>query len=134
MAANRIGNAADGRKPVLPRERRPRGIRRTRRGDGRFHVLAVAFLKRAERDARVDGAAVVELRVRLQVRAVDVEKMLAAEGLRCVCDGGVQLAMQIFERVASKRRVGDLGSHMYFGSAVGSVRLQPDLGPSNHWN
>ena len=84
VMANRVRDAADGREPVLPRERGPCGIRRARGGDGRFHVLAMAFLKRAEHDARVDGAAIVELRVRFEVRAVDVEKMLAPERLRRV--------------------------------------------------
>ena len=122
VVANRIGDAAHVREPVLPRERGPCGIRRARRGDRRLHVLAIAFLKRAEGDARVDGAAIVELRIRLEVLAVDVEKMLAPERLWRGGDGGVQLAMKLFERVASKRRVGDLGSHDLLSQVS---RLQP---------
>ena len=84
-------------------------------------MLAVAFLKRSERDTRVDGAAVVEVGVGFEVLAVYVEKMLAPERLRRGCDGGVQLAMQFIERIATERRVSDLGCHMCFGRA----RLQP---------
>src|SRR5688500_13216394 len=74
-------------------------------------MLTVTFLKRAENDARVDRTAVVELRVRLDLFAVDIEKMLPRERLRRTRDSRVQLAMQIVERVAAKRGVGDFGSH-----------------------
>ena len=47
----------------------------------------------------------------LTMLAVDVEEMLAAERLRGAGDGFVERAMEIFQRVAAKRRVGDLGRH-----------------------
>ena len=65
-------------------------------------MLSRAFLKRAQGDAGVDRAAVVELRVGFEVLAVYVEKVLAAECLRCGGDRGVELAMQVFERVAAQ--------------------------------
>jgi hypothetical protein len=57
----------------------------------------VAFLEVTDHDAGVDRAAIVESLVGLQVFAVDVEKVLAAERSGGFCDRLVELAVQILE-------------------------------------
>ncbi len=97
VVANRVRHLVDVREAILPRPRGPGGIRRTRRVDGRLHVLARAFLEVTDDDAGVDRAAIVESLVGLQVFAVDVEKVLAAERAGDLCDRLVELAVQILE-------------------------------------
>src|SRR5687767_15243280 len=115
MRTNGIGDTTHVPDSVLPRESGPSGIRGTRRGDRGLHVFAVAFLERAQRDACVDRAAIVELRIRFEVLTVDVKKMLEPERLWRAGDGRIQLAMKVFEGVPPERRVCDFGCHEILG-------------------
>ena len=124
MGADGIGDSLHVRKSLLPRQSSPLGIRRARSGHRSFHVLARALLKAPEDDAGVNRAAILELRVGFEMFAVDEEQMFAVERLRGGGDGGVEFAMELFERVAAKRCVRDFGGH-------GSVRPAPSLNRSN---
>ena len=115
MSADGIGDAAYVRQSFSPWPRRPLRIRCAGSRNRGLDVLARARLKASEDDAGVNRAAILELRVGFEVFAVDVEQMFAVERLRGGGDGGVEFAMELFERVAAKRCVRDFGGHGVFG-------------------
>src|SRR5206468_2499251 len=59
--ANAVGGLLHQRHALAPRTRAPGGERSPRGRDGVADLLAAAALERAEQDARIDRAAIVEL-------------------------------------------------------------------------
>ena len=117
MLANGIHDFADVHQPLLPGQRGPRRIGRTRRRHSSAHVISRALLEMSEQDARINRTAIVELLFSFDELAVDIEEMFAAECLRRSGDRFVERAVQIVERFAAKRRVGDFGRHIGPSSA-----------------
>ena len=115
--ANAVGGFLHQRHALTPRARAPRGKRGPGRRNGVAHLLAAAALERAEQDARVDRAAIVELTRAAHGLPPDHHRIALAEGRLDVRDRRVELAMEIFHPVRGHRRVGDFGvSGFGFGS------------------
>src|SRR6185312_6854322 len=90
-----------------PRPRAPGGIRGLRGGDGLARLLAAGALERAEQQARVDGAAIVELARGKDIASVDDEWIASAEGLFDAFNRRIELAMEILHLIAADGGVRD---------------------------
>src|SRR5262249_9662988 len=106
--ANLVGDRLQHCHAVLPAARAPRRKRRFRRRDGVADFLAAAALKFAEKDARVDRAAILEFAGSLHLAGVDDHRIALAEGRLDALDGAVELAMEVLHPIGGHRGVCDL--------------------------